>query len=104
VYFTVSTTGGGTLPTPPGLNKTSFASGEAIYATCQVSSDSLDVYDVADGGGGASLGEFPCGSPATVLFDSPDGGNYVLVEVVTGSQCLYTGYNTCLNYYTRTKI
>jgi len=38
----------------------------------QVSSDSLDVYDLADGGGGSSLGEYPCGSPATVMFDSPD--------------------------------
>jgi len=39
-----------------------------------------------------------------VNLDTQSGHSYGLIEIFPGSQCLYTGYTTCQNYYFKAEV
>ncbi|MES2006646.1 MAG: Ig-like domain-containing protein [Patescibacteria group bacterium] len=76
-------------------NKTNYGVGETVFVTCQLDSHTLELYDITDGAGGYSLGEYPCGSLVPISFESLDGHTYAVLELDTGTYCYDTGYENC---------
>ena len=100
--------GGGGGSQGEGLSKTTYAPGESISLTCQVSIGVFQLYDISPGidgvvasGGGLTAGM--CGTPATFSFNSSPLHSYAIVELTNGSSCSGLDYDTCLQQsYART--
>ncbi len=95
VAFTVSQGGGGGGEVASPLlqtDKSSYLPNGLVQVTCSYSRRHFELYDTTNGD---NIGNFNCGSPASVSFSSVDGHSYSVLELDNTGSCVSEGYDSC---------